>query len=201
MDRAVAGFATTFQLVTAQGSTDCCLRLAGRHNVVNALAAAAATMALGIEPDQVRQGLQTLQPVTGRLQPLFSRKGNIVIDDTYNANSASLKAGLDVLSSIEGESWLVLGAFAELGPESLKMHEEMGELIKASGVVRLLAIGSDAKGTVDVFGKGATFFDTQEQLITSLQQELKGNETILIKGSRMRRMENVAAALVDNFRV
>lgn len=198
---AVAEFATTFQLVTSQGSAECCLHLAGRHNVVNALAAAAATMALGVDMDQIRQGLQTLQPVTGRLQPLVGRKGNIIIDDTYNANSSSLKAGLDVLKSIGGESWLVLGAFAELGPNSLKLHEEMGELIKASGVVRLMAIGSDAKNTVDVFGNGATFFETQEQLIASLQQELKGNETILIKGSRMRHMENVAAALVDNFRI
>jgi UDP-N-acetylmuramoyl-tripeptide--D-alanyl-D-alanine ligase len=135
------------------------------------------------------------------LQPLVGRKGNIVIDDTYNANSASLKAGLDVLTGLGGEPWLVLGAFAELGPESPKIHEEMGELIKSSCVVRLLAIGSDAKKTVEAFGKGATFFATQEELIASLQQELKGNETILIKGSRMRRMENVAAALVDNFRI
>ncbi|MGR9086356.1 MAG: UDP-N-acetylmuramoyl-tripeptide--D-alanyl-D-alanine ligase [Gammaproteobacteria bacterium] len=193
-------FSTAFQLVAPQGAARCELRLAGRHNVANALAAAAAATALGVGLDQVVEGLQCVLPVTGRLQPLVGRMGNVVIDDTYNANAASLQAALDVLTHIDGEPWVVLGAFAELGPNSLKIHEEMGESIKKCGVVRLLAIGSDAKATVEKFGKGATFFDSQEELISSLLQELKGHETILIKGSRMRRMENVAAALVENYR-
>jgi UDP-N-acetylmuramoyl-tripeptide--D-alanyl-D-alanine ligase len=101
----------------------------------------------------------------------------------------------------ERKLWLVLGAFGELGPQSPKIHEEMGELIKSSGVVRLLAIGSDARNTVKVFGKGAAFFETQDDLIEALNQELKGDEAILIKGSRAQRMENVVAALVANFRI
>jgi UDP-N-acetylmuramoyl-tripeptide--D-alanyl-D-alanine ligase len=80
------------------------------------------------------------------------------------------------------------------------MHEEMGEMIKSSGVVRLLATGSDARNTVKAFGKGATFFESQMDLIDNLKQELKGNEILLIKGSRAQRMENVAAALVENYR-
>jgi len=194
-------FATTFELVTAEGELTVKLKLAGRHNVVNALAATAACMALGIDLQQIKQGLESVKPVTGRLQPLVSRLGNIVIDDTYNANSASLKAGLDVLAGCEGKHWLVLGAFGELGPESPKIHEQMGELIKSSGVVRLLAIGSDARNTVKIFGKGAAFFDTQNDLIEALKQELKGDEAILVKGSRAQRMENVVAALVENFRI
>ncbi|MGZ8163349.1 MAG: UDP-N-acetylmuramoyl-tripeptide--D-alanyl-D-alanine ligase, partial [Methylobacter sp.] len=194
-------FATTFELVTAQGSLAVKLKLAGRHNVINALTATAACLALDIELEQIKQGLESVIPVTGRLQPLVSRLGNIVIDDTYNANSASLKAGLDVLANCEGEPWLVLGAFGELGPESLKIHEEIGELIKSRGIVRLLAIGSDARNTVKSFGQGATFFETQQNLIEVLKQELKGDETILIKGSRAQRMENVAAALVENYRI
>jgi UDP-N-acetylmuramoyl-tripeptide--D-alanyl-D-alanine ligase len=193
-------FVTTFELVTAQGSIDISLKLAGRHNVINALAATAASMALDIGLQQIKQGLENVKPVTGRLQPLVSRLGNIVIDDTYNANSASLKAGLDVLTTFRGKPWLVLGAFGELGPESPKMHEEMGAVIKASGVERLLAVGADSKNTVQAFGKGATFFEKQQDLIDVLKQELKGDETILIKGSRAQHMENVAAALVDNFR-
>ena len=194
-------FATTFELVAAQAEMAVKLKLAGRHNVVNALAATAACLALDIDLQQIKQGLESVKPVTGRLQPLVSRLGNIVIDDTYNANSASLKAGLDVLANCAGDRWLVLGAFGELGPESPKIHEQMGELIKSSGVVRLLAIGSDARNTVKVFGKGAAFFDTQEELIETLKQELKGDEAILIKGSRAQRMEKVAAALVENFRI
>ena len=193
-------FATTFKLVTAQGTVESVLRLAGRHNVVNALAATAACLALGISLQQINQGLASVKPVTGRLQPLVSRLGNIVIDDTYNANAASLKAGLDVLATRTGKSWLVLGAFGELGPESQKMHEEIGGLIKASGVTRLLAVGSDARNTARAFGTGATFFETQQDLIDVLKKELKGDETILVKGSRAQHMENVVAALVDNFR-
>lgn len=193
-------FATSFELVTDAGALAVKLKLAGRHNVLNALAATAACLALGNDLQQIKQGLENVKPVTGRLQPLVSRLGNIVIDDTYNANSASLKAGLDVLANCTGNPWLVLGAFGELGPESSNIHEEMGELIKSSGVVRLLAIGSDARNTVRVFGKGATFFDTQHELIEVLKQELKGDEAILVKGSRAQRMENVVAALVENFR-
>jgi UDP-N-acetylmuramoyl-tripeptide--D-alanyl-D-alanine ligase len=63
-----------------------------------------------------------------------------------------------------------------------------------------LAIGSDAQNTVRVFGKGATFFDSQDELISALNAEIKGDETILIKGSRTQRMENIAAALVEKFR-
>jgi len=74
-------------------------------------------------------------------------------------------------------------------------------MIKASGVQRLFAVGDDARHTVQTFGAGATFFDTQDELIATLTQELKGDETLLIKGSRARRMENVAAALVENFRI
>ncbi len=194
-------FATTFELLTPKGSLTVKLKLAGRHNVGNALAATAACLALDINLQQIKQGLENVKPVTGRLQPLVSRLGNIVIDDTYNANSASLKAGLDVLVNCPGKPWLVLGAFGELGPESLKMHEQIGELIKSSGVVRLFAVGSDARYTATAFGEAATFFDDQNDLIKVLKQELKGDEAILIKGSRAQRMEKVAAALVENFRI
>ena len=193
-------FVTVFDLITSQKVMKINLKLAGHHNVMNALAATAAGLALGVDLEQVKQGLESVRPVTGRLQPLVGKLGNIVIDDTYNANAASLKAGLDVLANCAGKHWVVLGAFGELGQDSPKIHEEIGELISSKGVVRLLALGSDAKNTVRVFGKGATFFDSQEELINTLIAELKGDEAILIKGSRVQQMEKVAAALVENYR-
>lgn len=193
-------FITTFTLVTSLGSIDINLQLAGQHNVLNALASAAACIALNINLQTIKQGLEKLSPVTGRLQPLVSRLGNIIIDDTYNANADSLQAGLDVLANISGKPWLVLGAFGELGPDSPKIHEEMAQQIKASGVIRLMAIGTDSKKTAQAFGGGGTFFETQQDLIDALKEELQGDETILIKGSRAQHMENVAAALVENFR-
>jgi len=193
-------FITQFELSTNQGSVDITLKLAGRHNILNALAAAAASLALGITLTQIKQGLESIVSVTGRLQPLVSSTGAIIIDDTYNANSASLKAALNVLVNFKGKSWVVLGAFGELGPNSPKMHEEMGVLIKSNGVSRLMAVGADCKKTVAAFGVGATYFEEQQDLITALKHELEGDETILIKGSRAQRMEIVVAALVDDFR-
>ncbi|MEQ1545130.1 UDP-N-acetylmuramoyl-tripeptide--D-alanyl-D-alanine ligase [Methyloglobulus sp.] len=193
-------FATTFDLMASSASVKVKLKLAGQHNVLNALAATAAGLALDLSLEQIKAGLESVKPVTGRMQPLVGRLGNIIIDDTYNANADSLKVGLEVLANCKGKHWVVLGAFGELGPESPRIHEEIGKLISSKGVVRLLALGSDAKNTARVFGKGATFFDSQDELIGTLKKELKGDETILIKGSRTQRMENVAAALVENFR-
>ena len=194
------GFVTSFELLSPKGSIKINLKLAGVHNVVNALAAAGAALALGLSLTQIKQGLEKVKPVTGRLQLLVGKQGNLVIDDTYNANATSLKAGLEVLKTCRGKPWLVLGAFGEVGPGSAEVHHEMGQLIRSSGIVRLLAVGSDARNTVKAFGEGATFFENQNDLISALQQELTGDETILIKGSRAQRMENIAAALVDNFR-
>jgi len=193
-------FITQFKLCTKQGLVDITLKLAGRHNVINALASSAASIALGINLEQIKQGLESIVPVTGRLQPLVSRTGAIVIDDTYNANSSSLKVALDVLTNYKSKSWLVLGAFGELGSNSPKIHEEMGVLIKSSGVSRLMAVGEDCKKTVEAFGIGATYFEEQQDLIAALKQELQGDETILVKGSRAQQMETVVAALVDDFR-
>jgi len=194
------GFVTTFALRTKNGTAEIRLQLAGKHNVRNALAASAAALALGLSLEQIAHGLESVRPVTGRLQPLTGTLGNLVIDDTYNGNAASLQAGLDVLTDLPGIPWLVLGAFGELGAESGKLHRQIGEAVKASGVARVFAFGEDCRHAVEAFGGGAEFFADQEDLINTLKQQLTGKETLLIKGSRARRMENVVAALVDNFR-
>lgn len=193
------GFVTRFELKTATASVSVRLNLAGEHNVRNALAAAAAGLALGVDLQDIQCGLERVKPVTGRMQPLLGRKGNIVIDDTYNANPASLKAALDVLGSND-DNWLILGAFGELGEESPAIHRQMGELIRTKPVRRLFATGALAKQTVDAFGAGGQYFDSQEQLIAALNQAITGKETLLVKGSRSQKMENVVAAMVDNFR-
>lgn len=193
------GFETHFQLQAAAASIQIKLMLAGEHNVKNALAAAAATMQLGVGLADIKVGLEQVKPVTGRMQPLRGRKGGVVIDDTYNANPASLKAALCTLNH-QDSNWLVLGAFGELGDNSSLIHKEMGEMIRTMPVQRLFAVGKFADQTVQAFGAGGQFFDTQEQLIAVLNQEISGKETVLIKGSRLQKMENVVAAMVDNFR-
>lgn len=194
------GFTTGFDLITAGTRERITLNLAGQHNVRNALAAAAVAMQFNIDISAIKQGLETMQPVTGRMQVLSGRRGDIVIDDTYNANPASLKAALAAVKTTQQPVWLVLGAFGELGHDSANIHSEMGKTIKDMHVKRLFATGSLAKHTVDAFGNDAEFFETQKDLIDSLQQAITGQEIILVKGSRAQKMERVVAALVDNFR-
>jgi UDP-N-acetylmuramoyl-tripeptide--D-alanyl-D-alanine ligase len=193
------GFETRFTLITAGESLDIQLQLAGEHNVKNALAAAAAAKAFDIDLPSIKRGLEQVKPVTGRMQLLRGRKGNFIIDDTYNANPNSLKAALDVLDK-NADNWLILGAFAELGADSLAIHREIGEMIKSMPVERLFAVGLEAKQAVEAFGSNGQFYDSQEQLLNELNQILTGKETLLVKGSRSQKMENVVAALVDNFR-
>jgi UDP-N-acetylmuramoyl-tripeptide--D-alanyl-D-alanine ligase len=193
------GYRTEFILKTTTAMLAMHIHLAGKHNVKNALAAAAACLQLGIPLQAIKDGLATLKPVTGRLQPLHGRKGNIVIDDTYNANPASLKAGLEVLDSKQ-KNWLILGAFGELGEDSLNIHYQMGQLIRSMPVERVFAVGKHAEETIKAFGHGGQFFDSQDQLISILNETLTGEETLLVKGSRAQKMENIVAALVENFR-
>ncbi len=189
-------FVTKFNLLTSKRKTLVSLRLAGKHNVLNALAATSACLSLEIPLEQIEQGLGTMKPVAGRLEPLVSGKGNIIINDTYNANPSSLEVALEVLQNCPGNPWVILGAFGELGPNSQKIHADLGQLIKSRNVVRLLAVGSDAESTVSTFGKGASFFSTQDELIEVLLGEISGNETLLIKGSRAQKMEKVTEALL-----
>ena len=187
-------------MLTPAGHIPIRLNLAGEHNVKNALAATAVALQFGLALHDIRRGLEQMRPVTGRMQALSGKKGNLVIDDTYNANPASLRAALEAVNHCEQPIWLALGAFGELGSDSHAIHAEMGHLIKTLSVQRLFATGELARQTVASFGAGGEFFETQEQLINALQQSVTGKELVLVKGSRSQKMENVVAALVDNFR-
>lgn len=194
------GFISEFDLTTAGVEQGIKLQLAGKHNVKNALAAAAVAMQFGIDLQDIKRGLENVQAVTGRMQVLQGRSGNIVIDDTYNANPASLEAALASLTDCGRPIWVALGAFGELGPQSPALHSEMGQLLKAMSVERLFATGEMARHTVEAFGDGAEFFAQQEQLIAALSSDVGGPQIILVKGSRAQKMEKVAAAMVNNFR-
>lgn len=190
-------FETHFKLITSNDEMVIRLKLAGFHNVMNALAATAAAKQLGIGLPQIKQGLEQLQAVNGRLQPRIGKHGGLIIDDSYNANPNSVKRALQVLIASGGQPWVVLGALAEMGKDSLQIHKELGELMKSMKIVRLLTIGSDARHTSLSFGNRATFFSSQTQLIKCLQQELTGCESVLVKGSRSQKMENIVAQLVE----
>jgi UDP-N-acetylmuramoyl-tripeptide--D-alanyl-D-alanine ligase len=189
------GAGNPFRICTPSGSFSLRLALPGAHNRQNALAAAAVAIAAGEHIDDIQAGLAAVQPVPGRLNLLHAPGGWNVIDDTYNANPASLYAALQVLAAEQGEPWLVLGDMAELGASSRKLHAEMGEAASALGVRRLYAIGAATAVAVDAFGPGARHFDDMDSLLRALQAELETGVTCLVKGSRSMGMERVVEAI------
>lgn len=182
-----------FILVGPGGSMPVQLNLLGRHNVANALAAAAAAHAVGIGSEHVVAGLQALQPVAGRGVAQMLGNGVRLIDDSYNANPASIRAATDVLAAFPGRTLLVLGDMGELGSWAEQSHTEVGRYA-AGKVDALLAVGPLMKHAVEAFGAGGRHFADQQELIEALRLE-QGNTTILIKGSRSAAMDKVVAAL------
>ena len=142
------------------------LALAGMHNLRNALGAAAAAQAAGASLDDVAAGLAAMKPVKGRLEFKPAINGAVLVDDSYNANPGSLKAGLDAFRSFAGARWLVLGDMMELGTAADELHREIGLYARESGVERLLAFGQRAKGAADAFGPGGAWFEKVEDLIS-----------------------------------
>jgi UDP-N-acetylmuramoyl-tripeptide--D-alanyl-D-alanine ligase len=189
------GFHTSFELSTPDGKRTVELALAGEHNVMNALAAAAAAMAAGASLDAVEQGLRSMRAVAGRLEVKDAHGGARLIDDAYNANPGSLRVGLRALADVPGERWLVLGEMAELGDEGPRLHAEMGTLARECGVTRLLAVGAGSRPAVDAFGEGASWHASTEELIETLLPVLHAGLTLYVKGSRVNRLERVTAAL------
>ena len=183
------------RIVTPQGSFDLELPLPGEHNLLNATAAAAAAFALNIPLDVIRSGLEAVKPVPGRLNLLRTASGCTVIDDTYNANPASLYSALQVLANMQGKGWLVLGDMKELGSGSRKLHSEVGDAARSLGVSRIFATGEMSLFTVDAFGKGATHFENRELLIEALVPKLRLGINCLVKGSRSMGMEAVVEAI------
>jgi UDP-N-acetylmuramoyl-tripeptide--D-alanyl-D-alanine ligase len=186
---------THFVLSTPHGDGDVHLPLAGRHNVANALAAAAIATALDIPVDTIVEGLEQVPRVAGRLNLQAMTGGWTLIDDSYNANPGSAAAAIDTLALAEGERWLVLGDMAELGPEARGMHADIGALAREKGIERLFATGPLSAAAVEAFGDGAQHYATREALSDAACAQIHPGVTVLVKGSRSSGMERVAAAM------
>lgn len=185
-------------IVTSAGSFDLQLSLPGRHNLQNAAAATAIALALGIDTQKIRQGLAAVKPVPGRLNLIKTEAGWTVIDDTYNANPASLYSALQVLAGMQGKPWLVLGDMKELGEGSRKMHREVGEAAKVMGVRQLFTTGEFAQYTSEAFGEGAEHFANREELAEALRAQLRAGVICLVKGSRSMGMEAIVKAISES---
>ena len=173
------------------------ISLAGLHNCMNALAAIAAARELGIEIEFIQKGLARLQPVVGRLKPMSGDKGQLIIDDAYNANPDSVAAAIDVLVTAPGRKIFVLGDLAELGESEVEMHAQLGELAYSRGVDVLYTCGPLSQAASVNFAGETYHFDERDQLIKSLQQDTGNNDFILVKGSRSAAMDKVVAALTS----
>lgn len=180
---------STFQLVTPSGNMDVRINLPGMHNIMNVLAAASCAVSLDIPLATIRRGIESVNAMRGRLQIKSGIKNCRIIDDTYNANPASLQAALNVLSKFTGRHWLVLGDMGELGEEAKSLHIHAGEMSRRSGVERLYALGELTKFTVQAFGAGANHINSHKELAVLLITEVAADVTVLIKGSRTMGME------------
>ncbi len=192
------GFSTRFTLHSPIGAVAVRLQLAGLHNIANALAAAAAAVSAGATLAHVAAGLASMQPVAGRLNFRITRAGAWLIDDSYNANPSSMRAGIDVLADLGGRRWLAIGDMGELGAHAQDAHVGIGHYARERGVERLFATGPLAALAVEAFGAGAQWFPDAEALTRELQAALDADVRLLVKGSRSNRLERVVDALVGN---
>ncbi|NHZ80999.1 UDP-N-acetylmuramoyl-tripeptide--D-alanyl-D-alanine ligase [Massilia sp. CCM 8695] len=173
------------------------LAAAGLHNVRNALAAIACTVAAGVAPDIVARGLAAFEPVSGRLQRKQAAGGATVIDDTYNANPDSVRAAIDVLAQAHPPRILVLGDMGEVGTQGREFHEEIGAYASARGIDTVLVTG---ELTRHMAASGAQHYPQFDELLAALDTQLgsKSDATVLVKGSRFMKMERVVQHLVGS---
>lgn len=170
----------------------------GMHALLNTLAATAVGLALGLDLEDIKTGIENTHAVPGRLVRVEGLVGASILDDSYNANPASLAAALDVQAQEPGEHWLVLGDMGELGDESIFMHKKAAEIAKQFGVTRLFAYGELSEHSVEEFGAGALHFKSHSKLIDKLQEELSAGVCVLVKGSRAMQMEKIVAGIRTN---
>ena len=185
------------QVETPRGSFVTRLQLLGEHNQMNALAATAAALAAGVEPEVIGRALGGLAPVPGRLNRIETHAGWVVIDDTYNANPASLYAALKVVAELPGPRMLILGDMAELGANSAKLHAEIGDHARDFGIRHLLGHGELSAHAVRAFGRGGEAFGDLDDLLGRAREILGSGTVCLVKGSRSAGMERVVRALTD----
>ncbi|MCG8522046.1 MAG: UDP-N-acetylmuramoyl-tripeptide--D-alanyl-D-alanine ligase [Pseudomonadales bacterium] len=171
------------------------LGLPGEHSITNALLALAACRELGATDQQVQSGLMQVQAVKGRLQVLKPAPDLTLIDDSYNANPASMKAALDVLASCPAPRVAVLGAMAELGDEAHELHRQVGEHARARGIEKLMVVGAGGNGYGTGFGDETEFFPSHEQAVSAIVADRNGAMTVLVKGSRSSAMDRVVEGI------
>jgi UDP-N-acetylmuramoyl-tripeptide--D-alanyl-D-alanine ligase len=196
---------SSFKLLTPSGSADIILAFAGRHSVMNALAAAAMALAAGAPLDAVASGLKNARPVPGRQDPKMLKNGTVLIDDSYNANPGSVLVAIESLVAacrLDGkQSVLVLGDMAELGENAEAMHAEIGKQAKHRGINQLWTCGKLSRAAQTAFGDATRHFENRFELSAALIPAIDGGQRVLVKGSRSSQMDSVVNALIEHFKL
>jgi UDP-N-acetylmuramoyl-tripeptide--D-alanyl-D-alanine ligase len=186
------------RVLTPAGRAEFALHAAGQHNVRNALASVAATLAAGAPLAAIVTGLEAFRPVAGRSQVrMLARPGGAratLVDDTYNANPDSVRAAIDLLAGLPGPRWLVLGDMGEVGDRGPAFHAEVGAHARARGIDAFWAAGTLCADAARAYGEAARHFVDVDQLVAALP-EAPRCASLLVKGSRFMRMERVVRAL------
>ena len=201
-DIVLADAGSRFLLVMPDGEAAVELAMPGRHNVRNALAAAAIGHALGMGVAAIAAGLAAARPVQGRLLAHPLPGGATLVDDSYNANPGSLAAAIETLATGCGEAWLVLGDMRELGADEVALHAQVGAQAKVAGIARLYALGPLSAHAATAFGEGATHYASHDALAAALAAGLRENGVapglkVLVKGSRGSAMDRIVRALLQ----
>lgn len=176
--------------------------LIGQHNRLNAAAAVAVAVVAGVPIDAIEAGLEKVSAVKGRLDVVQNSAGFMLIDDSYNANDASMRGAIDVLAEQSGQKVLVLGAMGELGSDSAQIHEDIGAYAKQKGIDALLTLVDhseveylqDMAAYLSGFGAGSAAFSELQDLLARITS-FSGPVCVLVKGSRFTRMERLVEAL------
>jgi UDP-N-acetylmuramoyl-tripeptide--D-alanyl-D-alanine ligase len=194
-----------FDVVYQQQGVACEVPLLGQHNVLNALSAIAAGLALGLELEKIVLQFKTLPMVDGRLQWVDGEGQIRILNDSYNASPASVKAAIDVLALWQEKAWLVLGDMAELGDDSAAIHAEIGEYAQQKGIANFVATGTACRDAIAAFkqtlasqetaNRRAHWFEKQSELLSYINEHKQPDQVFLVKGSRSAGMDKVVTAL------
>ena len=187
-----------FDLVCGSETASVSLPVPGRHNVHNAVAAAALALAAGLTLNEVSDGLKEFSNIKGRLKVKRGIKGATLIDDTYNANPDSMKAAIDVLAALPAPRVFVMGDMGELGEdEAAAMHAEVGAYARDKGIEAAYFVGDESVEAAETFGAAGLWFAAKDPLIQVLEYNLPEGASVLVKGSRFMEMEEVVGALEE----
>lgn len=192
-----------FDVATPAGSFEVHIHVPGEHNIKDALAAIAVGEELGISHEDIRKALSGFKAPEKRSNVIPSRRGYVVIDDTYNASPASVASAVKTLSMMDGDRKVaVLGDMLELGDHSIEAHLQIGRAVNDYGIDLLVAVGELAKliarGAIDagMSISAVSEFEDSAQAAKEISSKLHERDVVLVKGSRAMKMERIVEGLL-----